>query len=286
LDREHSKVNRPKAYRSSAAPARSLQTQGSGRYNARIMSTVNLTIADGIARLSIARPEARNAINAAVRDEFSAHLDRLSQDDSIRSLIVSGEGGKALAAGADISELLERTHRDAFFAANAAFFQRVEDFPRPTVAAIEGYALGGGLELALACDIRVAGRGAKLGLPEVTLGIFPAAGGTWRLPRIVGLGRARELIFTGRVLSAEEAREIGLVEHVVDDGRALDRAMDLCRKIGENSPLAVQVAKTALNAAARGADPSSIEKLGQALLFDSPDKRARMTAFLEKKKRS
>jgi enoyl-CoA hydratase len=248
------------------------------------MPAVSYAFADGIARLGIARPETRNAINVEVRDEMSAHLDRLAQDDSVRALILYGEGGKAFAGGADIVELKARTHRDAFFAFNAALFQKVEDFPRPTVAVVEGYALGGGLELALACDVRVAGRGAKLGLPEVTLGLFPGAGGTWRLPRLVGLGRAREMIFTGRVISAEEAREIRLVEHVVDEGRAMDRALELCLKIAENSPLAVQVAKAALNAAARGADPASIEKLGQALLFDSPDKQQRMTAFLEKRK--
>jgi enoyl-CoA hydratase len=250
------------------------------------MASVNLTTADGVAILTINRPDARNAIDASVRDEMGAHLATLSRDDAVRALIFTGVGGKAFASGADIGELRERTHKDAFFGLNAALFQRVEDFPRPTVAAIEGYALGGGMELALACDIRVAGRSAKLGFPEVTLGIFPAAGGTWRLPRLVGLGRARELVFTGRTISAEEGKDVGLVEHVVDEGRSLDRAKELCAQIAKNAPLAVQVAKASLNAAARGADPASVEKLGQALLFDSPEKRDRMTAFLEKRKRT
>jgi enoyl-CoA hydratase len=250
------------------------------------MATVNVSSSNGVARLVIARPEVRNAIDASVREQFILHLDQLARDESIRALVIAGEGGKAFAAGADIAELRERTHKDAFFGLNAALFQKVEDFPRPTVAAIEGYALGGGMELALACDIRVAGRGAKLGFPEVSLGIFPAAGGTWRLPRLVGLGRARELVFTGRTISADEAKEVGLVEHVVDEGRALARALELCAQIAKNSALAVQVAKSALNAAARGADPASVEKLGQALLFDSPEKSERMTAFLEKRKRT
>jgi enoyl-CoA hydratase len=250
------------------------------------MDSVNVSISNGIALLTIARPDARNAIDASVREAFSRRLDQLAQDEAVRALVVTGEGGKAFAAGADIAELRERTHKDAFFGLNAALFQKVEDFPRPTVAAIEGYALGGGMELALACDIRVAGRGAKLGFPEVSLGIFPAAGGTWRLPRLVGLGRARELIFTGRTITADEAKEVGLVEHVVDEGRAVARAMDLCSQIAKGSALAIQVAKVSLNATARGADPLSVEKLGQALLFDSSEKRERMTAFLEKRKRT
>lgn len=249
------------------------------------MPTVKHSIADHVARVTIARPEARNAIDARVRQELADLLDRLAQDDDVRALVLAGEGGKAFVSGADIPELRDRTHRDAFFAVNAALFQKLEDFPRPTLAAIEGYALGGGLELALACDLRVVARGARLGLPEVTLGIFPSAGATHRLPRLIGLGRTRELVYTGRILTADEASALGMVERVVDDGRALEAAVDIARQIALNSALAVQVAKVALNAAARGADPAAIEKLGQSLLFDSPDKRERMTAFLEKRRK-
>jgi enoyl-CoA hydratase len=238
-----------------------------------------------VASLRINRPEARNAINLEVVRELHAALDALAADDQVRALVLSGAGGKAFASGADIAELRERTHREAFFAINASLFQKLEDFPRPTIAAIEGYALGGGLELALACDLRVAARGAKVGLPETTLGIYPAAGGTWRLPRLVGLGRAKELVFTGRILDAEEAYALGLFERLVEDGQAVAAAQELAAQIARNAPLAVQVAKVSLNAAARPQDPTVAERLGQALLFDSPEKRERMTAFLEKRSR-
>jgi enoyl-CoA hydratase len=211
-------------------------------------------------------------------------LDALAQDPAVRVLILRGEG-TTFAGGADIGQLRERRTLDAMRAINAGMFQRVEDFPHPVIAAIEGFALGGGCELAMACDIRIAGDTARLGFPEVSLGIFPAAGGTWRLPRLVGLGKAKELVFTGRLLSATEALGIGLVEHVVPAGDAEAHALVLARQIAGNGTLAVRVAKAALNAIARGNDPEPIEKLGQAILFESADKFERMTAFLERKKR-
>jgi len=154
----------------------------------------------------------------------------------------------------------------------------------PVIAAIDGYALGGGLELALSCDLRVASKTAKVGMPEVSLGIFPGAGGTWRLPRVVGFGHAKELIFTGRILDAEEAFSYGLFERLVD-ADALSIAKDIAAQIAKNSPLAVQVAKVSLNALARQTNAEPVERLAQALLFDSVEKRERMTAFLEKKKK-
>lgn len=248
-----------------------------------MLSILLTEVADGVATLTVNRPEARNAINTEIADAMTAALDGLAARDDVRALIITGAGGKAFVAGADIAQLRERSHRDAFFAFNGKLFQQVEDFPRPTIAAIDGFALGGGLELALACDLRVASRASKIGLPEVTLGIYPAAGGTWRLPRIVGLGRAKELVFTGRIVDAEEAYSFGLFEQLVEPGMALSAAQELAKVIAQNAPLAVQVAKVSLNALANGADPSSVEKLGQALLFDSPDKRDRMTAFLQKR---
>lgn len=249
------------------------------------MSLLNLTVEEGVAHLELHRPEVRNAINLEMLEALTAALDDLGRRDDVRALVLSGAGGKAFAGGADIAELRARTHREAFFALNATLFQKVEDFPRPTIAAIEGYALGGGLELALACDLRVGAKTAKVGLPEVGLGIYPAAGGTWRLARYVGLGRARDLVFTGRILEAEEAFDIGLFERLVEPGHAVAVASSLGRDIARNAPLAVQVAKVSLNALARGADPGSVERLGQALLFDSPEKQERMTAFLEKRSR-
>jgi len=247
------------------------------------MQTLKITRTDGVVHIELSRPEARNALNLEMVRELHQALDDLTREDALRALVLSGSGGKAFASVADISELRERTHREAFLAINASLFQKLEDFTRPTVAAIEGYALGGGLELALACDLRVASRSAKIGLPEVTLGIYPAAGGTWRLPRLVGLGRAKELVFTGRILDAEEAYALGLFERLVDPGQALRTALELASEISKNAPLALQVAKVALNAAARGADPSALERVGQGLLFDSDEKREQMNAFLEKR---
>ena len=247
------------------------------------MSTVNVRVEDGVAEIELSRPEARNAINLQMVREMNAALDALLQRDELRAVIVHGSGGKAFASGADIAELRERTHREAFLAINASLFQRLDDFPRPTIAAIEGFALGGGLELALACDLRVASRSARVGLPEATLGIYPAAGGTSRLPRLVGLGRAKDLVFTGRILDAEEAFALGIFERLCEPGRALPTARELASSIAANDPLALQVAKMALNSVARGGDPAAVERLGQALLFDSPEKRERMTAFLEKR---
>ena len=247
------------------------------------MSTVNVRVEDGVAEIELNRPEARNAINLQMVREVNAALDALLQRDELRAVIVHGSGGKAFASGADIAELRERTHREAFLAINASLFQRLDDFPRPTIAAIEGFALGGGLELALACDLRVASRSARVGLPEATLGIYPAAGGTSRLPRLIGLGRAKDLVFTGRILDGEEAFALGIFERLCDPGQALPTARALASSIAPNAPLAIQVAKMALNSSARGGDPAAVERLGQALLFDSPEKRERMTAFLEKR---
>ena len=247
------------------------------------MPTLRTKVEGGIVHLELHRPEVRNALNLEMVQELHAALDDLTVREDVRVVVFSGAGGKAFASGADISELRERTHREAFQAINGTLFQRIEDFVHPTIAAIEGYALGGGLELALACDLRVASKSAKVGLPESTLGIYPAAGGTWRLPRLVGLGRAKEWVFTGRIVDAEEADALGLFERMSEPGQAVKVAMELAGAIAQNAPLAIQVAKIALNGAARPADVSGVERLGQGLLFDSEDKRQRMTAFLEKR---
>ena len=181
------------------------------------MSIVNATLRpDGVAHLELNRPEVRNAINLEMIQALHTQLDAWASDDAVKCVVLSGAGGKAFAGGADISELRERTHREGFWGVNQTLFSKLEDFPRPTIAAIDGYALGGGHELALACDLRVGSKSAKVGLPEVTLGIYPAAGGTWRLPRLVGRGRAKELVFTGRIVDAVEANGWGLFERFVE----------------------------------------------------------------------
>lgn len=247
--------------------------------------TVRISVDEaGIATLLLSRPEVRNAIDRRMVAEVEGALAQLAADPAVRVLILAGDGG-TFAGGADIRQLRERTSVDAMQAINGRMFQQVEDFPHPVIAAVEGWALGGGCELALACDIRIAGEGARFGFPEVSLGIFPAAGGTWRLPRLVGLGRAKELVYTGRILDAREALAIGLVEEVVPTGEATTRARQLAETIARNGAMAVRVAKAAFNAVARGSAPEPIEKLGQAILFDSREKYERMTAFLERKQR-
>ncbi len=247
------------------------------------MAVVNATVRpDGVGHLELNRPEVRNAINVEMISALHMLLDDWARRDDVRCVVLSGAGGKAFAGGADIAELRERTHKEAFWGVNQTLFQKLEDFPRPTIAALDGYALGGGLELALACDLRVASKTAKIGLPEVTLGIYPAAGGTHRLPKVVGLGRAKDLVFTGRIVDATEAAQWGLFERFVEVD-ALKVALELAAQIAANAPLAVQVAKVSLNTLARGESTVAVERLGQALLFDSAEKRERMTAFLEKK---
>jgi enoyl-CoA hydratase len=253
--------------------------------NSDAAATILSTSSAGIAEVTLNRPEARNAINLQMVRELRQALDELSGRDDVRALILRGAGEKAFAAGADIADLFGRTSREALLSINSQLFQAVEDFPLPTIAAIRGYALGGGLELALACDIRIAADDAKLGLPEVSLGIFPAAGGTRRLPRLIGDGLARELVFTGRIVNAEEALRMGLVNRVVPAARLEDEARGLAGEIAKNGELALRMAKLSLLATARGVDSDAIEKAAQALLFDSPDKASRMRAFLDRKKK-
>jgi enoyl-CoA hydratase len=247
------------------------------------LTTLKLSRSGAVGTVTLARPEVRNAINLKMVEELTGLLDELALDETLRALVFTGDGEKSFAAGADIEELRARGAPEALQAINGRLFQKVEDFPRPTLAAIRGFALGGGLELALACDLRIAGRSARMGLPEVSLGIYPAAGGTSRLPRLVGLGRAKELIFTGRLISADEALGLRIVEQVVEDSAVLATAQAVAETIAQHAPLAVRVAKLSLNAAARGADTATVERLGQAVLFESKDKMERMTAFLEKR---
>jgi len=245
-----------------------------------------VSVEGGVADVVLNRPEVRNAIDKAMIDDLHRALDELGARDDVAALVLSGAGGKAFAGGADIAQLRERRSREALMAINARLFHRFEEFPVPTIAAITGYALGGGCELAMACDMRVAGKSAKFGQPEVALGIIPAAGGTQRLPRLVGLGRAKELIFTGRIIDAAEAERIGLVEFVVDDDEVLLRARELALDVARQGRAAVRLAKVALNASSRTGQDTGfvIEQIAQAVLFDSEDKDARMKAFLDKKK--
>ncbi len=232
-------------------------------------------------------PERRNAIDQEMVTGLHRVLDDHQHDETLAAIVLRGAGDKAFAAGADIAQLRERTGRDAQRGINSSIFTRIEEFPVPVIAAICGFALGGGCELAIACDLRVLGESAKLGQPEVKLGIIPAAGGTYRLPRLVGLGRARELIYTGRIVDAQECLRIGLANAVVADAEVESRALALAAEIAQNGRLAVRAAKQALNALARPSQANAVafESSLQASLFDSDDKRARMDAFLHRQKK-
>ena len=241
----------------------------------------------GIALCTFNRPEVRNALNFEMVEDIRRVLDRLASRADLAALIFTGAGGRSFISGADIGELLERRRDDAFRRINNSLFREIEQFVAPTIAAVRGYALGGGCELAIACDLRVCGEGARLGQPEVGLGIIPGAGGAYRLPRLVGLGRARELVFTGRLVESEEALRIGLVNEVVPDEEVVDAARALAARIARNSPLAVRMAKVVLNSNGEMSTDvaMALEATTQAVLFEDEQKRARMSAFLERKKR-
>ncbi|HJO38634.1 MAG: enoyl-CoA hydratase-related protein [Vicinamibacterales bacterium] len=247
---------------------------------------IRLSVDDGVAVLTFDRPEIRNALNLETVREGEAALADLAANDGVGALVLTGGGDTAFVSGADINDLRERTRDEALAAINSSFFVAVERFPRPTIAAVNGYALGGGCELALACDLRIAAETAKFGQPELGLGIIPGAGATQRLPRVVGLGRAKHLILTGEIIDAAQAFDIGLVSAVVPADELEAKARDLARRILRHGPLAARLAKVALNASARVDLESGllIETLAQAICYGSDDKREGTTAFLEKRK--
>ncbi|WP_448719997.1 enoyl-CoA hydratase/isomerase family protein [Microbacterium natoriense] len=226
------------------------------------------------------RPEKRNAIDQEMIDALHALCGSLEADP--RMLILTGSGG-VFAAGADIAQLRERTAEDARRGINAAAFIRISELPMPVIAAIDGYALGGGAELAYAADIRIATPSSKLGNPETGLGIMAAAGATWRLPEIIGHARASELLLTGRMLDAEEALRWGLVSALHPADELLTAAHRIADRIAANDPLATQHTKRALRAP-RPEHPA-IEFELQAELFESAEKHRRMTEFLERRSR-
>lgn len=240
---------------------------------------------EGIGFIIINRPELRNALNIDTLLEIESALDVLRDEKNIRVIIFTGAGEKSFAAGADISQLNKRTMIDALKPNMTATYRKIEDYEKPTIAAINGFALGGGLELALACDIRVASLNAKVGLPEVGLGIMPGAGGTQRLSRIIGKGKAMELILTGDVITAAEAERFNLISKAVPLEELMDTAKEYARRISLKGPLAVRMAKAAVN---RGADMEMetalyLEKLAQTILIGSEDKLEGTQAFLEKR---
>jgi enoyl-CoA hydratase len=238
--------------------------------------------------LTINRPDKLNAISDQLTEELEIFLDTVERDEDLRVLVITGAGEKAFVAGADIQELVKR---DALIGQKVSrkrqgIFARIENLPIPVIAAVNGYALGGGLELALACSIRICSEKAQFGAPEVKLGIIPGDGGTQRLPRLVGLGRALEMILTGDFIDAQEAYRIGLVNRVVSQEDLMGRAMDLAERIARRPPLAVRYAKEAVNRSLEGAGGSGydLESYLHALACTTEDKKEGVAAFLEKRK--
>lgn len=243
---------------------------------------------DDIGILTVNRPDKLNAISNELTSEFSSLLYELEKDDKLRVLVITGAGDKAFVAGADIQELVDRDARMGRRVSRERqeIFSRIENLPVPVIAAVNGYALGGGLELALACNIRVCSEKAQFGAPEVKLGIIPGDGGTQRLPRLVGLGRAMEMILTGEFIDAQEAYRIGLVNKVVPLEELMNTAMELAQKMASRPPLAVRYAKEAVNRSQEGdaASGFALESYLHALTCTTEDKKEGVAAFLEKRK--
>ncbi|MHB8076929.1 short-chain-enoyl-CoA hydratase [Desulfosporosinus fructosivorans] len=241
-----------------------------------------------IAVLTINRPKALNALNADTLTELSTVLDELGRDSSVKVVILTGNGEKAFVAGADIAQMKDLNSLEGrrFGQLGQATFRRLELLPQPVIAAINGFALGGGCELAMACDIRLASETAKFGQPEVTLGLTAGFGGTQRLPRLVGTGIASELLFTGDLIDAQEAYRIGLVNHVYPLETLMEEAQKLANRISGRAPAAVQLSKSAIQRGSNmdldSAQAYEAEVFG--LTFSTQDQTEGCTAFLERRK--
>lgn len=249
--------------------------------------TLRLDRQGRVAIITINRPDKRNALNIKTREEGAALLDQLSNDDSVGVVVFTGAGDKAFVAGADISEFAGRTamtQRDVM--TSRSLFTAIDSFPKPVIAMINGYCLGGGCELALACDIRVASENASFGQPEINLGIIPGGGGTQRLTRLVGEGKAMEMILTGEIIDARTAFAIGLVNHVVPADQLQAKTLEIASRIADKSPIALQLAKEAVKLASRSNLDEGLRREVDlfALCFSTEDKDEGVSAFLEKRK--
>src|SRR5256886_16029926 len=242
---------------------------------------------DRVAIVTINRPEKRNALNIQTRAEGAAVLEELRTEDSVRVVVFTGAGDKAFIAGADIAEFADRTaiaQREVML--DRSLFNAFDNFPKPVIAMINGYCLGGGCELALACDIRIASEKASLGQPEINLGIIPGGGGTQRLTRLVGEGKAMELIMTGEIIDAQTAFSLGLGNHVVPADQLETNTMEIANRIAEKSPIGLRLAKEAIKLASRSNLDEGLRREVDlfALCFSSEDKDEGVKAFLEKRK--
>jgi enoyl-CoA hydratase len=249
--------------------------------------TITLERRGAVAVLTINRPDKLNALNKQVHAEAVAALDELRRDESVRVLVLTGAGEKAFVAGADIREFADQTpitQREMF--QERTLFNSIDQFPKPVIAMINGYCLGGGNEIALACDLRIASENARFAQPEIDLGIICGGGGTQRLARLVGEGRAMEIILTGEMIDAATAERIGLVNHVYPADQLEAETMKLAEKIASKAPIALQLSKEAVKFASRSNLDEGLRREVDlfAICFSTEDKREGVAAFLEKRK--
>lgn len=255
------------------------------------IGTLQYEVNGNVAIIRLNRPDRMNTLGGTMKPDLAkAFFEHARNDDKVTCIVLTGTGNRAFCAGADIKERAEQRTAPADYYVRQeqthALFRAIEEFEKPTIAAINGVALGGGLELALCCDIRIAAASARFGLPEAKLGVIPAAGGTQRLPRIVGEAVAKELIFTSEIIDAAAAKEIRLVNRVVDDARLMEEALQLAMRIGEQPPLAIRFAKRSVNLGMQvGIDAGlEYERYAASMVVDSEDRKEGMRAFVEKRK--
>ena len=253
------------------------------------MSMISTSKNEGVCIVKINRPSKLNAMNVDVAKEIISTFKELDKDDSVRVIILTGEGDKEFSAGADIEYMskISPDESEVYSKLVQEVTATIENVTKPTIAAVNGFALGGGCEVAMSCDIRIASDNAKLGQPEVTIGIPPGWGGTQRLMRIVGIAKAKELVFSGKMIKASEAKEIGLVNNVVSQESLMEEAMNMAKAIAANASLAVHMSKSAINTG-RNADLDtglSVELLAWRNCFSDPEREKRMTDFVNKSKK-
>jgi len=249
--------------------------------------TITLEIRGPVAVLTVNRPDKLNALNSKVHAEGVRALDELKRNDSVRVLVITGTGEKSFVAGADISEFQEQTpvtQRDQFH--ERTLFNSIDTFPKPVIAMVNGFCLGGGNELALACDIRICSENARFSQPEINLGLIPGGGGTQRLTRLIGEGRSMEIMLTGDMIDAKTAYDFGLVNHVYPTAELEAKTMELANKIAEKAPIALQLAKEAVKFASRSNLDEGLRREVDlfAICFSTEDKQEGVSAFLEKRK--
>jgi 3-hydroxypropionyl-coenzyme A dehydratase len=253
------------------------------------MSMITTSKDEDVCIVKINRPTKLNAMNIDAAKEIISTFQQLDKDDSVKVIVLTGEGDKAFSAGADIEYMskISADESEIYAKLGQELTATIENVSKPTIAAVNGFALGGGCEVAMSCDIRIASDNARMGQPEVTIGIPPGWGGTQRLMRLVGIAKAKELVYTGKMIKADEAKEIGLVNNVVPLESLMDEVMSMAKTIASNATLAVRMSKIAINKG-RNADLDTglgVELLAWRNCFSDPDREKRMTDFVNKSKK-